>query len=80
MCYFCYDFPRFSPRVHHYPMKSLGTTMIVVVGSGRKGGIHQQRGGKGLLEGRQLRELMAVVVDTRDWGYQRRWSPWAIDD
>ena len=22
--YFYYDFPRFSPQVHHYPMKSQG--------------------------------------------------------
>ena len=27
-----------------------------------------------------MRELMRMMVETRDWGYQRRWSPWGIDD
>ena len=54
--------------------------MTVVLGSDRKWGFHQQGGPKELSEGHQLRELMVMVVETRDWGYQRRWSPWDIDD
>ena len=56
--------------------------MTVVLGSDHKRGFHQQGGPKELPEGCQLRELMGMVVETRDWGYQRRWSPWAsmIDD
>ena len=54
--------------------------MVVVLGSDREWGFHQQGGPKELSEGRQLRELMGMVVETRDKGYQRRWSPWGIND
>ena len=41
--------------------------MMVVLGSDRERGFHQQGGPKELPEGRQLRELMGMVVETRDW-------------
>ena len=46
--------------------------MTVVLGSDRKRGFNQQKGPKELPEGRQLWELMGMVVETRDRGYQRR--------
>ena len=58
----------------------MGNVMTVVLGSTHEQGFHQQEGPKELPERRQLRELMGMVVETRDWGYQRRWSPWGIDD
>ena len=54
-------------------------TVTVVLGSNRERGFHQQGGPKEVSEGHQLRELMGMVVETRDWGYQRRWCPWGID-
>ena len=50
----------------------LGNVMTIMLGSDRERGFHQQEGPKGILEGRQLRGLMGMVVETRDWGYQRR--------
>ena len=41
--------------------------MPVVSGSDRDRGFHQQGGPKELLERHQLRELMRMVVETRDW-------------
>ena len=58
----------------------LGNVMMVVLGSDRKLGFRRQGGPKELPEGRQLREWMGMVVETPDWGYQRRWSPWGIND
>ena len=58
----------------------LGNVMTILLGSDHERGFNQQGGPKELLEGRQLRELMGMVVETRDSGYQRRWSPWDIDD
>ena len=43
--------------------------MMVVLRSDRERGFHQQGGQKELPEGRQLRKLMGMVVETRDWGY-----------
>ena len=40
--------------------------MIAVLGSDREQGFPQQRGPKELPEGCQLRELMGMVVETRD--------------
>ena len=55
-CYFYYDFSRFSPQVHHYPVKRMGNVMTVVSGSDCERGFHQQGVPKGLLEGRELME------------------------
>ena len=64
---FYYDFRRFNPETHHYPMKPwIKNVMTVVLGSGRKRGFHQHRGTKDLVERRQLRKLMGMVVETRD--------------
>ena len=54
--------------------------MRVMLGSDREQGFHQQGGLKELPEGHQLWQLMGMVVETREWGYQRRWSPWGIND
>ena len=43
--------------------------MTVVLGSGREWGFHQQGGPKEIPEGRQLQELMGMVVETRGRGY-----------
>ena len=50
----------------------LGNVMTVILGSDRERGFPQQGSPKELPEGRQLRELMGMVVETRDYGYQRR--------
>ena len=74
---------------HHLPTHSshnrlcLATANVMTVvlrGFHRERGFHQQGGLKELLEGRQLQELMGMVVETRDLGCQRRWSPWCIND
>ena len=49
--------------------------MTVVFGSDCERGFHEQGGPKELLEGCQLRELMELVMETQERGYQRRWSP-----
>ena len=79
--YFYYDFPRFNPQVHHYQMKPrAGECDDSRVGERPQTGLPSTRGSKGTFGGRQLRELMGMVVETEDWGYKRRWSPWGIDD
>ena len=71
--YFCYDFPRFGPRVHHHPMKPrAGECDELCWGATANGASGVQRNFQ--------REMMGMVVETRDRGYQRRWSPWGIDD
>ena len=64
-CYFYYAFPRFNPQVHHFPMQPrAGDVMMVLLGSGCEHSFHQKGGPKELPEGRQLRELMGIVVET----------------
>ena len=48
----------------------MGNVMTVVLGGNHERGFHQLGGPKELPKRRQLRELMGMVVETRDWGYQ----------
>ena len=74
--YFYSDFPRFSPQVHHYPVKPWdGECDDNCVGERRKTGLPSTRGSKGTFGEMSIE---GMVVETRDWGYQRRWSPWGI--
>ena len=52
----------------------LGNVMTFMLGVTANGASINKGGPKELLERRQLRELMGMVVETRDHGYQRRWS------
>ena len=64
---FSMTFPRSAPKFTITQRSlGLGNVMTVLLWSDRERGFHQQGGPKELSEGRQLRELMGMVGDSRD--------------
>ena len=79
--FFYQAFPRFSPQVHNKPMNPQARECDDGrVGERLRKGFPSKRGPKEFLEGLQLWEWMGMVVETQDWGCQRRWSPSDIGD